>query len=96
MPMDSLEKFRREIDSLDAQLVKVIARRLDVCRQVAGFKKESSIPMMQPERIEQVKHRCIKLGVSQGIDPNFVAELYNLIIRETCKLEASIIGEGES
>jgi 4-amino-4-deoxychorismate mutase len=94
--MDPLEKYRREIDSLDAQLVGVIARRLDVCRKVAGFKKESSIPMMQPERVEQVKQRCIKLGISQGIDPNFVMELYNLIIRETCKLETSIIGESET
>ena len=93
--MDSLEKFREDLDRVDKQLVELLVRRLDICSEVAKFKKAHGIPMMQPHRVEYVKHRCANLAVSHGLDSEFITRLYTLIINEACRLENEIIDSSE-
>jgi 4-amino-4-deoxychorismate mutase len=89
--MNQLEQFRQEIDALDAQIIEVLGKRFEVCRQVAHFKKAEGIPMMQPGRVEEVKKRRQELGIEQGITPDFMLHLYSLIIQESCRMEDEII-----
>ena len=89
--MNALEQFREELDSIDAQIVESLGRRFDVCRRVAQLKKEHGIPMMQPDRVEQVKQRRAALGASHGVDADFIVALYTLIIQEACRLEDKVI-----
>lgn len=89
--MDQLEQFRQEIDTLDHQIIEALGKRFEVCRQVAHFKKIENIPMMQPERVEEVKKRRQALGVEHSIDADFMLTLYSLIIQESCRLEDAII-----
>ena len=89
--MNSLEEFRREIDQIDAILLDALGRRLGICAQVAHFKRANGIPMMQPSRVEAVKDRAAALAASHGLRPEFVRELYGLIIAEACRLEDDII-----
>lgn len=86
-----LEPFRKQIDDLDSQITTLLAKRLEVCAAVAKYKKENSIPMMQPDRVEAVKDRCAALGASKGLRPDFVRTLYALVIEEACRLEDEII-----
>jgi chorismate mutase len=88
---EKLSKFRVELDSLDEQLVALLGRRYEICRDVARFKKEHKIPMMQSGRVAAVKERCARLGDAHNVDPDFVARLYSLIIGESCRLEDEII-----
>ena len=89
--MEKLSIFRRELDDLDEQLVQILARRFDVCRQVASYKAQMNIPMMQPARVAEVKERAVKRGSAVGLSPQFAVELYNLIISEACRMEDEII-----
>jgi chorismate mutase len=89
--MNQLEQFRQEIDTLDAQIIEALGKRFEVCRQVAHFKKAEGIPMMQPGRVEEVKKRRQDLGTEQGITPDFMLDLYSLIIQESCRMEDEII-----
>lgn len=86
-----LEPFRKRIDELDHQITTMLAERLKVCAEVAAYKKNNAIPMMQPDRVEAVKGRCAALGASKGLRPDFVRALYALIIEEACRLEDEII-----
>ena len=90
-----LSELRNEIDALDAQIIQSLGRRFEICRRVARLKKDQSIPMMQPGRVEAVKKRCMEMGIENGLDPTFVNEIYSLIIGESCVVETGII-EGES
>lgn len=91
--MDQLSLFRQEIDALDAQIIKALGQRFDICRQVARFKKAENIPMMQPGRVEEVKKHRQELGLQYAIDADFMLKLYSLIIQESCRIEDEIIGE---
>ena len=53
-----LDRFRDEIDTIDEQVMQLLGRRFAVCREVADFKREQGIPMMQSARVEQVYERA--------------------------------------
>jgi chorismate mutase-like protein len=92
--MEKLAAYRKELNSLDEQLVRLIAQRIDVCRNVALYKRESGIPMMQPQRVDEVKSRCANMGAELHVNPEFMRKLYSVIIEETCRVEDEIIEDG--
>lgn len=89
--MSDLERFRRQIDSIDDQLVELLGRRFDLCRAVAQHKLEHGIPTVLPDRIEEVKARCGERAGSHAVDSDFVRALYTMIIDEACRIEHEII-----
>jgi chorismate mutase len=89
--MEKLTEFRRQLDEMDEQLVTLLARRLNICREVAAYKIEAQIPMMQHARVKEVIQRAAQNGKSKGLSESFVAALYTLIIDEACRIEDEII-----
>jgi chorismate mutase-like protein len=89
--MSDMTTFRREIDSLDEELIKALARRFDIVREVAAYKSRTGIAVIQPDRIRQIKDRCTDLGGNHGMRPEFLRQLYDLIIAESCFLEHELI-----
>ncbi|MGK4328530.1 chorismate mutase [Lonsdalea quercina] len=92
-PQGGLEPFRVQINTLDDAIINLIAQRIDICAQVAAYKRTHNIPMMQPSRVEAVKQRCAERAASHGLDPEFAIALYERIIDEACRLEDNIIND---
>jgi chorismate mutase-like protein len=93
--MTDLGSFRSEIDRIDDQIVDLLARRFAICREVAAFKRRHAIPVVLPDRIEQVKARCTSRAAAQAVDPDFARALYTLIIDQTCRTEQAILEQAE-
>lgn len=89
--MSGLEPFRLRIDALDQEITRLLAARFDVVREVASYKREHEIPMMQPDRIAEVRARYIARGAELEIPPDFTAALFDLLIAASCKLEDDLI-----
>lgn len=92
-PMDALAIFRQQLNSLDEEIVRLLARRFQVCRAVAHHKRDHGIPMMQPGRVAEVKERCARMAGDLGMDPEFARRLFGMIIDEACRMEDEIIDE---
>lgn len=90
-PLKGLEPFRVQINTLDDAIINLIAQRIDICAQVAAYKRTHNIPMMQPGRVEAVKQRCAERAANHGLAPEFAIALYERIIDEACRLEDNII-----
>src|SRR5215213_1088565 len=89
--MDKLQLWREELDVLDDQIISLFSRRYAICREVAAYKKETGIPMMQTGRVNEVKKRAAEKGRARGLREVFVTALYDLIIDEACEIEDEII-----
>lgn len=89
--MMDMKKFRTEIDIIDEKIVNLLSKRFDICRRIAIYKSQTGIPIMQPQRIEEIKHRCGILGAKYGVDQGFLKELYDVIIAEGCNLEDNVM-----
>jgi chorismate mutase len=88
-----LEPFRRRLDFLDGEIARLLGDRFDVCREVAAFKREHDIPMMQPERVIEVRERYLARGAEVGLPSEFTTALFELLIGATCKLEDELIAQ---
>ena len=83
----TLADFRTAIDAIDDGIVDLLAKRLEIVWQVGHTKKATSTPVMQPNRVLEVKARCRARGARQGIRGDFVEALYQQIIDEACRME---------
>lgn len=90
-----LEPFRQRLDVLDEQIAGLLGERFEVCREVARYKSEHEIPMMQPERVAQVRARYLERGVQAVLPEDFTADLFELLINATCRMEDELMGTPE-
>jgi 4-amino-4-deoxychorismate mutase len=90
---NGLEPFRRRLDEIDDQIAKLLGERLEICREVAVYKSEHEIPMMQPDRVKIVRQRYLARGAEARLPEEFTAELFDLLIATTCRLEDELMDE---
>lgn len=93
--MDGLTQFREELNKIDSQLISLISDRFKIIHSVGIYKKENGIAVMQSDRVEEVKNRCVKIGSQFNLNEDFINHLYDLIIKEACRIEGMIINEEE-
>jgi chorismate mutase len=88
---EGLEPFRRRLDEIDDEIARLLGERLQICREVAVYKSEHEIPMMQPERVKTVRARYLARGAEHDLPEEFSAELFDLLIATTCRLEDQLM-----
>ncbi len=52
--MDSLEKYRSEIDLIDKQIIELILKRSEFAYKIGNYKKQNNISIYKPEREKEV------------------------------------------
>ncbi|HEU5252695.1 MAG TPA: chorismate mutase [Solirubrobacterales bacterium] len=93
MSAEGLEPFRRRLDAIDDEIARLLGERLQICREVAAFKSEHGIPMMQPERVKVVRERYLARGAEHDLPQEFSSDLFDLLIATTCRLEDELMDE---
>ncbi len=53
----NLDQIRKEIDNTDSELLELFAQRMELCRQVAKYKKENGMPVFQGGREQEVLNK---------------------------------------
>jgi chorismate mutase len=93
MSADGLNPFRRRLDEIDEEIAKLFGERLQICREVAVYKHEHEIPMMQPDRVKIVRERYLSRGAEHELPPEFSSDLFELLIGTTCRLEDELMDD---
>ncbi len=78
-----LDGLRRQIDEIDEQLVQLLAERQKQVGRVVELKKRYSLPVYHPAREEDVITGRREQARRMGLNPDFVEELYRIIIRQS-------------
>jgi 4-amino-4-deoxychorismate mutase len=89
--VSGLEPFRRRLDVLDDEIARLLGERFEICREVAVYKSEHEIPMMQPGRVEIVRNRYLQRGAEANLPADFSADLFDLLIAATCRAEDELM-----
>ena len=93
MSANGLDPFRRQLDEIDEEIAKLFGERLQICREVAVYKHEHEIPMMQPDRVKIVRERYLDRGAEHELPQEFSSDLFELLIGTTCRLEDELMDE---
>ena len=72
-----LTELRNQIDGIDDQLVQLFCRRMELCAQVAEYKKANGLPILMPARErEKLKDVAEKAGPDMA---NYTRTLYAML-----------------
>lgn len=77
--MRDLETLRNEIDKIDSQLLPLFLERMDLCREVAEYKRSVNMPVLDRERERAVLENKIKQLPAPGRE-NEVYEFFSGIM----------------
>ena len=90
---NSLQEVRNEIDTIDTQLVELIAKRSRLIRQAAAF-KESVEEVKAEDRIDDIMQKVRTKANELNINPNMISELFTIMINEMVETEISEFRNG--
>jgi chorismate mutase/prephenate dehydrogenase len=78
-----LESLRREIDTIDEQIVNWLAQRHSKVQKVIALKQAKRLPVYHPAREENLISARRDQARRIGLDPDHIEELYRSIIRQS-------------
>ena len=82
-----LEKFRKELDIIDGEIIELLAKRFRVIDRISEHKKQMGIPIVQEERMQKIFKRVEIIAIKHGLDKEFTRSLFEKIINEAIKRE---------
>ena len=84
-----IEHWRREIDDIDAELLRLLNMRARLALKVGALKQAADIPFLDPARERTVLQRLQEIN-DGPLDERAVGKVFRRIIRESRRLEAGI------
>ncbi len=86
-----LSALRAKIDSLDNQLIKILAERMKVCQAVGEYKKRHHVAVVQRNRFDEIMKRLCKQGQEEGLTESFVKEIMDDIHEESVRQQNELL-----
>ncbi len=88
---NELESLRNMVDSLDEELLEIIAKRMDLIAKIGSYKKQHNITVFQPERWLEIKKSRANFGENLKLNPEFVLNILTEIHNESIRFQTEII-----
>lgn len=90
---EGITALRKQIDELDNQLMELMAKRMRVCREIGQYKKEHNMTVLQAARYTEILEKRGAQGALCGMDPTFVAKVFEGIHEESVRQQMEIINK---
>ncbi|QEH48242.1 bifunctional chorismate mutase/prephenate dehydrogenase [Aggregatibacter actinomycetemcomitans] len=81
--MERLAELREQIDSLDQELLQLLAKRQQVVYKVGEVKQQHGLPIYAPQREAEMLQRKREAAEQMGLSPNLIEDVLRRIMRES-------------
>ncbi len=71
-----LQNLRNKIEKIDDELARLISERLNVCENIAAYKAENNLPVLDAAREKEEMNRILKT-LEKPDDRELVQRLFN-------------------
>lgn len=85
----ALQHWRDEIDLVDEDLIRLLARRMSLSREIGSYKDQNNLCILQPARYRELVEVRLAQGTLHGLRPDFVQALFSLIHEESVHTQHS-------
>lgn len=79
-PSELLAELRSQIEELDQAIVRLVARRRGLARDIGAAKRAAGLPAVDPDRERAVLERVMAFARAEGMPGQEVRRLYELLI----------------
>ena len=84
-----LAALRSEIDDIDAELLQLLARRMNVSSQIGEYKKQKGITVVQMERWKQILSDHLETGKELGLSKELIEKVFEAIHQASIQRQTS-------
>jgi chorismate mutase len=85
-----IDELNSEIDMVDDLLVRTIASRMELSRQIEKIGDPRYVMTQKPIQMQKTFARLHGLATEEGLRPEFIKRLFDEITREALLLETSL------
>ncbi|MGB1102235.1 MAG: chorismate mutase [Crocinitomicaceae bacterium] len=89
----SLDSLREQINSIDNELIKLIAKRMDIASEIGLFKKDHNITILQPERWKEIKDLQTETAGEVGLSAKFIVKYLEAIHQESIRHQTAVMNK---
>ncbi len=93
---ESLTTLRRQIDTLDNELLEILGKRMSVSREIGRYKKEHSMPVVQSGRFNDIIRSRVSMGEQMGMSEKFLKQVLLAIHDESVGQQIKILNEDKT
>ncbi len=90
---DGLTALRRRIDECDDELLEVLARRMQVAREIGRYKRAHTMPVLQARRYEELLARRTAQAERAGMSAAFMQAVLQAIHEESVRQQMELSDE---
>lgn len=76
----SLGPWRAQLDELDAELIRLLARRASIVEQVWAWKQANGVDRIDPARETELRARLLAQAEALGLSPEAVTAILDRIV----------------
>lgn len=88
--MGSIEEYRKQINDIDEEMARLFEKRMEVCRSIAGYKKEKALPIKDATRETEITKKTRAFIKDREIEPYYISFLKNNI-ELSCTYQSRLI-----
>jgi chorismate mutase len=74
-----LTVLRNEIDTLDRELVRLLAERKGIITEITLLKEKHKLPIVQPDRWKEIIANVLTVAENNKLDQELVQDIFKLI-----------------
>jgi chorismate mutase len=89
--LNQLEELRNQIDSIDHQLVELIASRMDISGRIGEYKCRNNVTILQMERWLEILKSRTEQGTLLGLEKSFMERILKLLHQESILIQTEIM-----
>ena len=90
---ESIEALRSQIDECDNSLLDILAKRMRISREIATYKREHNMTIVQATRYNEILDKCGAQGVLCGMSDEFVRTIFERIHEESVRQQLEVINK---
>jgi chorismate mutase len=87
-----LEASRAAIDAIDAELIRLLARRAEYVTEVARYKEQHGLAVTDTGREQRMLARITELAEAEGLDPGIARAVLRTVIAEFTGVQHVALG----
>lgn len=89
-PTDEIKKLRIQIDELDNNLIDLLSKRMQICREIGSYKKNNNITILQTDRYNEILDMRENQGKGLNMSSDFIRSIFEHIHEESIRQQIKV------
>ena len=85
------QAYRKQMDEIDEAIMGLMAKRMELSREIGELKREKGLTVFQPSRYDETMKRCEAYCERAKLDPEAMKDVFEAIHSESIRQQLRIV-----